>query len=141
MTVGLQAEFGYARSLACLAANFGPVAWKIASQKIERALPAGLKFGPGWAGQQGALVQRLQCLLVCLARSPEAITLPIDRKFSGTLPDSGQELPLVPGGVPCKPLGAADSVPSDLNVRFQSPGSPSSSLLVDSPQPDLALQL
>ncbi|OVA00623.1 Bromodomain [Macleaya cordata] len=36
-----------------------------------------------------------------------------------------------------------DSVPPDLNVRFQLPGSPtpSSSVRVDSPQPDLALQL
>ncbi|XP_043713746.1 uncharacterized protein LOC122662232 isoform X2 [Telopea speciosissima] len=51
MTVGLQAEYSYARSLARFAANLGPVAWKIASQKIERALPAGLNFGPGWVGE------------------------------------------------------------------------------------------
>ncbi|XP_042507245.1 uncharacterized protein LOC122083481 [Macadamia integrifolia] len=54
MTVGLQAEYGYARSLARFAANLGPVAWKIASQKIERALPAGLNFGPGWVGENDA---------------------------------------------------------------------------------------
>ncbi|KAG1355349.1 cat eye syndrome critical region protein 2 [Cocos nucifera] len=35
----------------------------------------------------------------------------------------------------------SDSVPPDLNVGFQSPGSPTSGMLVDSQQPDLALQL
>lgn len=34
-----------------------------------------------------------------------------------------------------------DSVPPDLNVRFQSPGSPASTVLVDAQKPDLALQL
>ncbi|KAH7692026.1 bromodomain-containing protein 7/9 [Dioscorea alata] len=33
------------------------------------------------------------------------------------------------------------SVPPDLNIRFQSPGSPVSGVMVDSQQPDLALQL
>ncbi|KAJ0963846.1 hypothetical protein J5N97_028968 [Dioscorea zingiberensis] len=34
-----------------------------------------------------------------------------------------------------------ESVPPDLNVRFQSPGSPVSGVMIDSQQPDLALQL
>ncbi|KAI4318578.1 hypothetical protein MLD38_032261 [Melastoma candidum] len=51
MPVGLQAPHSYARSLARFAANLGPVAWKVASSKIEKSLPAGVKFGPGWVGQ------------------------------------------------------------------------------------------
>lgn len=46
--VGLFSEHGYARSLARFAANIGPVAWKIASKRIERSLPPGITFGPGW---------------------------------------------------------------------------------------------
>ncbi|XP_042495317.1 uncharacterized protein LOC122074524 [Macadamia integrifolia] len=318
LTVGLQAEFGYARSLARFAANLGPVAWKIASQKIERALPAGLKFGPGWVVENDAPQPQVQVqapsqpvqllpqpsslpkILKSTAtmhavepgdktsekdssnnptsdgihsklpppssassstvhiRTPEPTTkaeaagglnydsglgllnssggggavrprppfqihqspliqntlnglaggtvfnvspqmgklvrtsrpagtfgseatmasamhsmvarsnnfthpIPVghseseDHKLSASsntissvavLPDSSQESQLVPGVVHRKPLWGGlslhqktDSVPPDLNVRFQSPGSPSSSVPVDSPQPDLALQL
>ncbi|XP_025013679.2 uncharacterized protein LOC8273622 isoform X3 [Ricinus communis] len=49
--VGLNSEYGYARSLARFAADLGPVVWKIASKKIESALPTGLEFGPGWVGE------------------------------------------------------------------------------------------
>lgn len=49
--VGLHVEHGYARSLARFSANLGPYVWKIASKKIETVLPAGLKFGPGWVGE------------------------------------------------------------------------------------------
>ncbi|KAF8410647.1 hypothetical protein HHK36_003179 [Tetracentron sinense] len=59
MTVGLHSDHGYARSLTRFAANLGPFAWKIASKKIERALPAGLKFGPGWVGENDAAPQQL----------------------------------------------------------------------------------
>ncbi|RID58160.1 hypothetical protein BRARA_F01473 [Brassica rapa] len=48
--VGLNTEYGYARSLARYAANLGPVAWKIASKRIGTALPSGIKFGLGWVG-------------------------------------------------------------------------------------------
>ncbi|GMI63759.1 bromodomain-containing protein 13 [Hibiscus trionum] len=51
VAVGLQAEFSYARSLARFAATLGPVAWKVASRKIEQALPIGCKFGRGWVGE------------------------------------------------------------------------------------------
>ena len=30
---------GYARSLACFAANLGPVVWKVALKKMDKALP------------------------------------------------------------------------------------------------------
>nr|XP_043632033.1 bromodomain-containing protein 9-like [Erigeron canadensis] len=51
LAVGLHAEHGYARSLARFAANLGPVVWKIASKKIEKALPPGMKFAPGVVGE------------------------------------------------------------------------------------------
>ncbi|KAL3619808.1 hypothetical protein CASFOL_034720 [Castilleja foliolosa] len=50
--VGLQEAFSYARSLARYAANLGPVAWKLASRKIEAVLPAGVQYGPGWVGEK-----------------------------------------------------------------------------------------
>ncbi|KAF9607953.1 hypothetical protein IFM89_003873 [Coptis chinensis] len=45
---------GYARSLARFAANLGPVAWRVASRKIEKSLPPGMKFGCGWVGDEEA---------------------------------------------------------------------------------------
>ncbi|CAH1430956.1 unnamed protein product [Lactuca virosa] len=44
LAVGLHAEHGYARSLARFASNMGPIVWKIASKKIEKALPPGVPF-------------------------------------------------------------------------------------------------
>ncbi|GAB2284698.1 hypothetical protein Dimus_019150 [Dionaea muscipula] len=51
ISVGLQGERSYARSLARFAATLGPVAWKFASKRIEQALPPGFKFGRGWVGE------------------------------------------------------------------------------------------
>eukprot|EP00268_Persea_americana_P067712 TRINITY_DN934_c1_g1_i2.p1 TRINITY_DN934_c1_g1~~TRINITY_DN934_c1_g1_i2.p1 ORF type:complete len:773 (+),score=174.32 TRINITY_DN934_c1_g1_i2:265-2319(+) len=51
VVVGLHADHSYARSLARFAGTLGPVAWRIASRKIERALPASYKFGRGWVGE------------------------------------------------------------------------------------------
>ncbi|XP_042478501.1 uncharacterized protein LOC122059644 [Macadamia integrifolia] len=48
--VGLHADHSYARSLARFAATLGPVAWKVASRKIEQSLPVEVKFGHGWVG-------------------------------------------------------------------------------------------
>ncbi|XP_039015551.1 uncharacterized protein LOC120145910 [Hibiscus syriacus] len=48
--VGLSAENGYATSLARFAADLGPL-FGIASKKIESVLPRGVKFGPGWVGE------------------------------------------------------------------------------------------
>lgn len=47
-------EHSYARSLARFAADLGPVAWKIASRKIGSVLPPGVKFGPGYVGENEA---------------------------------------------------------------------------------------
>ncbi|KAF5207984.1 Bromodomain-containing protein [Thalictrum thalictroides] len=51
VSVGPYAEHSYARSLARFAAVLGPAAWKIASRRIEQALPVGMKFGRGWVGE------------------------------------------------------------------------------------------
>lgn len=56
--MGLHSEHGYARSLARFAAKLGPVAWKVASRKIQRCLPASVKFGPGWVGDNEAPAER-----------------------------------------------------------------------------------
>lgn len=47
LAVGLHAEHGYSRSLARFAANMGPIVWKVASKKIQKALPPGVTFAPG----------------------------------------------------------------------------------------------
>ncbi|XP_022975698.1 uncharacterized protein LOC111475664 [Cucurbita maxima] len=49
--VGLHAEYAYAKSLARFAATLGPIAWKVASQRIEQVVPVGCKFGRGWVGE------------------------------------------------------------------------------------------
>ncbi|KAL6199388.1 hypothetical protein ACLB2K_029172 [Fragaria x ananassa] len=48
IAVGLHAEYAYARSLARFSGSLGPIAWKVASKRIEQALPDGCKFGRGW---------------------------------------------------------------------------------------------
>ncbi|XP_063949136.1 uncharacterized protein LOC108223217 isoform X1 [Daucus carota subsp. sativus] len=49
--VGVNADHSYAWSLARFAATLGTVAWKVASQRIEQALPEGFKYGRGWVGE------------------------------------------------------------------------------------------
>ncbi|CAA0842012.1 DNA-binding bromodomain-containing protein [Striga hermonthica] len=56
--VGLHEALAYSRSLARYAANLGPVAWKIASRKIEAVLPAGVQYGPGWVGEKEEVPSR-----------------------------------------------------------------------------------
>ncbi|CAN1163100.1 Bromodomain and PHD finger-containing protein 3 [Linum perenne] len=51
VAVGLNAEYGYARSVARFAADLGPTAWRMASKRIQRVLPMGVEFGPGWVGE------------------------------------------------------------------------------------------
>ncbi|XVF44704.1 hypothetical protein PTKIN_Ptkin02bG0145400 [Pterospermum kingtungense] len=58
LAVGVYLEHGYTRSLARYAANLSPVAWKIASKKIERCLPCGVSFGPGWVVENDVPAQR-----------------------------------------------------------------------------------
>ncbi|KAK1391856.1 Bromo domain-containing protein [Heracleum sosnowskyi] len=49
--VGVNADHSYAWSLARFAATLGSVAWKVASHRIEQALPEGFKYGRGWVGE------------------------------------------------------------------------------------------
>ncbi|XP_040985914.1 uncharacterized protein LOC121234155 [Juglans microcarpa x Juglans regia] len=73
VAVGLHAEFSYARSLARFAATLGPVAWKVASQRIEQALPAGCKFGRGWVGEYEPLQTPVLMLENCTQKEPGLI--------------------------------------------------------------------
>nr|GMD04590.1 bromodomain-containing protein 9-like [Ipomoea batatas] len=73
MAVGLQLEqHAYARSLARYAANLGPVAWKVASKKLQHVLPPGVQFGPGWVGEGGARPQP-SCLSPETQNSPNRL--------------------------------------------------------------------
>ncbi|XP_022726613.1 uncharacterized protein LOC111282677 [Durio zibethinus] len=72
--VGVYLEHAYTRSLARYAANVGPVAWKIASKKIERCLPGGINFGPGWVGENDVPARKL-LLLPSLSLPPGQQTL------------------------------------------------------------------
>ncbi|KAJ9189420.1 hypothetical protein P3X46_000716 [Hevea brasiliensis] len=72
MAVGLLSEHGYARSLARFAANIGTIAWKIASKKIERSLPSGVMFGPGWVGEKDIPPQRA----LLLSSNPQGLPSP-----------------------------------------------------------------
>ncbi|KAF9676398.1 hypothetical protein SADUNF_Sadunf09G0134400 [Salix dunnii] len=51
VAVGLLTEHGYTRSIARFAANIGPFSWTIAVKRIEKSLAPGVKFGPGWVGE------------------------------------------------------------------------------------------
>ncbi|KAI3928563.1 hypothetical protein MKW98_024164 [Papaver atlanticum] len=57
--VMLHEDHSYARSLARFAAALGPFAWKVASLRIEQALPTGMNFGRGWVGEYEPLPKRL----------------------------------------------------------------------------------
>ncbi|RZC80378.1 hypothetical protein C5167_042953 [Papaver somniferum] len=57
--VMLHEDHSYARSLARFAAALGPFAWKVASLRIEQALPTGMNFGRGWVGEYEPLPKPL----------------------------------------------------------------------------------
>ncbi|KAL8143683.1 hypothetical protein V2J09_016715 [Rumex salicifolius] len=83
--VGLQTEYGYARSLARFAAKLGPVAWKVASKKIERCLPPGVKFGPGWVGENDL------CTLESVRPNSCSATPPLIPESNEVKPSDNQE--------------------------------------------------
>lgn len=64
--------------MAHFAAHLGPAAWKIASKKIERCLPPGIKFGPGWVGENDVT----QCIPVLQPLPAPALSSPLQH-FSG----------------------------------------------------------
>ncbi|XP_043711234.1 uncharacterized protein LOC122660117 [Telopea speciosissima] len=133
MTVGLQAEFGYARSLARFAANLGPVAWKVASQKIERALPPGLQFGPGWVGENEAPQPRPQVQ----APSPPVQLLPHSSSLpkilastatshagdpkAGRTSEKDSSNNSASDGIHCKPPPPSTAASSAFHIRSRTP--------------------
>ncbi|KAL6963593.1 hypothetical protein U1Q18_034604 [Sarracenia purpurea var. burkii] len=52
----LHSKHGYARSLARFVANLDPVTWKFIAKKIEKSLPDGTNFGPGWVEEENVVV-------------------------------------------------------------------------------------
>lgn len=68
--VGLYSDHSYARSLARFAATLGSVAWKVASKRIEQALPQGYKFGRGWVGEYEPLPTPSEILYRCTSKEP-----------------------------------------------------------------------
>ncbi|XP_052207681.1 uncharacterized protein LOC127811658 [Diospyros lotus] len=74
VTVGLHSDHSYARSLARFAATLGPVAWKVASRRIEQALPPGFKFGRGWVGDYEPLPTPILVLENCSQKEPAFLT-------------------------------------------------------------------
>eukprot|EP01018_Ginkgo_biloba_P009257 Gb_36938 [translate_table: standard] len=81
--MGIRSEYAYARSLARFAANLGPVAWKIAAQKIQRVLPSGVSFGRGWAGDYEAPPRSLlpnESNSPPISASPTTMPMPVGEK-------------------------------------------------------------
>ncbi|KAG6420813.1 hypothetical protein SASPL_117352 [Salvia splendens] len=70
MPVGLYSDHSYARSLSRFAATLGSVAWKVASKRIEQALPQGFKFGQGWVGEYESLPTPVLMLENCSVKEP-----------------------------------------------------------------------
>ncbi|KAL2476332.1 DNA-binding bromodomain-containing protein [Abeliophyllum distichum] len=68
--VGLYSDHSYGRSLACFAATLGPIAWSVASNRIEQALPQGFKFGRGWVGEYEPLPTPVLMLRNCSVKEP-----------------------------------------------------------------------
>ncbi|KAL3503525.1 hypothetical protein ACH5RR_037974 [Cinchona calisaya] len=97
VSVGLYADHAYARSLARFAATLGPVAWRIASKRIEQVLPPGSKFGRGWVGEYEALPTPVLMLENCTLKEPPFFTkvepTVVTRKEDKipTKPDSSKE--------------------------------------------------
>ncbi|KAL2496322.1 DNA-binding bromodomain-containing protein [Forsythia ovata] len=68
--VGLYSDHSYGRSLARFAATLGSIAWRVASNRIEQALPQGFKFGRGWVGEYEPLPTPVLMLRNCTVKEP-----------------------------------------------------------------------
>ncbi|XP_068668544.1 uncharacterized protein [Aristolochia californica] len=79
VAVGLHADHSYARSLARFAAILGPTAWKVASKRIEQALPAGYRFGRGWVGEYEPLPTPVLTLEDCTEKQLACKSKPYTR--------------------------------------------------------------
>ncbi|CAM8987272.1 unnamed protein product [Rhodiola kirilowii] len=128
LPVGLHAEHGYARSLARFSAGLGPVAWGIASKKIEKSLPPEVNFGPGWVGYDDVNSQRpvlIQPSSSGQARASDPFSQPSvaahsSMKIHGDKSTDQQEgdnslgyqLASVVVALDCQPAAATKSIPS-----------------------------
>ncbi|KAK3025557.1 hypothetical protein RJ639_041035 [Escallonia herrerae] len=108
--VGLHADHAYARSLARFAATLGPVAWGVASMRIEQALPAGFKFGRGWVGEYEPLPTPILMLRKCTVDEPPFLkklqcTAEVRKDEASKSPVSAKEQspigPTLEGRLPC----------------------------------------
>ncbi|XP_047970322.1 uncharacterized protein LOC125213690 [Salvia hispanica] len=103
MPVGLYSDHSYARSLARFAATLGSVVWKVASKRIEQALPQGFKFGQGWVEEYEPLPTPVLILENCSVKEPPFFT-----KVQPTVePRNFEKVPLIsnapkeiPGNIP-----------------------------------------
>lgn len=60
--------------MARFAATLGPTAWRIASQRIQQALPSGCKFGRGWVGEYEPLPTPVLMLDNRVQKQPNMVT-------------------------------------------------------------------
>ncbi|XP_068321521.1 uncharacterized protein [Pyrus communis] len=118
MPVGLHSDYGYARSLARFAANLGPVAWNIAAKKIERSLPPGVKFGPGWIGENDVAPNRPLQLAAASLEKPSGHNS--SEKPSGHN-SSEKHVPSIPSANTSSPLPLSATTSSPPIVANKSP--------------------
>lgn len=122
-------DHSYARSLARFAATLGPVAWKVASKRIEQALPSGSKFGRGWVGEYEPLPTPVLMLENCSLKEPDffkKIEKPVDtaKDKAPTIPVSSKENPLANPQVEKLPkiaVSASERIISESNLERRSP--------------------
>lgn len=122
--VGVNADHSYAWSLARFAATLGSVAWKVASQRIEQALPEGFKYGRGWVGEyeplptpvlmlenrtlNDSVPQRFPCTSE-MSKECRAVTAPLSGKEAPIAGSTSAEPPL--SGLPeARPINSSSSV-------------------------------
>ncbi|KAL1562954.1 hypothetical protein AAHA92_05469 [Salvia divinorum] len=101
--VGLYSDHSYARSLSRFAATLGSVVWKVASKRIEQALPEGFKFGQGWVGEYEPLPTPVLMLENCSVKEPPFFTI----MQPAVKPRNFEKVPLIskaskeiPGNIP-----------------------------------------
>lgn len=127
--VGLYSDHSYARSLARFAATLGSVAWKVASKRIEQALPQGFKFGQGWVGDYEPLPTPVLMLENCIVKEPPflaKVQQPAGLRNFEKIPTTLVSAKESPGNVP----------PSEQKMPFLGPAGirpPSSSIITDQP--------
>ncbi|EOY23884.1 Bromodomain-containing protein, putative [Theobroma cacao] len=84
--------------MARFAATLGPVAWKVASHRIEQALPTGCKFGRGWVGEYEPLPTPV-LMLENRAPKESALFIKLQRAADARKDDATYETPVPSTGV------------------------------------------